>query len=489
MDLEQQSLDTPEKSNDTQENNYPLYVDLDGTLIKSDLLYESVFSLLKINFFYIFLLPFWLLSGKAKLKQKIAQITDISAHLLPYNQPFLDFLKREKKRGRKLTLATASNKKYAESIAEHLGIFSAVISSDDTSNLSGSNKLKMIKSLEIEQFTYAGNANIDLKIFKDCATAILVNPCKGLEKKTAKTTQIEHVFNEKSHPLKASIKAIRVHQWIKNLLIFVPFLTAQLWNQPNMIWLVIAGFFSFSLTASSVYLLNDMLDLDSDRNHPRKCKRPFAAGNLSILTGIILLKAFVLISFILAYIISINFFFVLLVYLIMTLSYSTILKSYVLIDVVLLASLYTIRVIAGAAIVNVEPSFWLLAFSMFIFLSLALIKRCSELYSLKNRGKSSSDGRDYNTTDLESLQSMGTSSGYTAVLVIAFFINSEDVTQHYTNPQVLWLICPAFLYWISRVWLKTARGEMDDDPIVFSIKDRGSRYIALLVAIIVLGAI
>ncbi len=466
----------------------PLYVDLDGTLIKSDLLYESVFSLLKVNFFYLFLLPFWLFEGKARLKHKIAEKTDVAPHLLPYNQPFLSFLINENKKGRKLILATASNKKYAEKIAAHLGIFSSIISSDENTNLSGSKKLALIKKQENGHFSYAGNDNIDLKIFKEANSAILVNPVSGLEKKTAKLTHIEQTFIDKSNPIKSTIKAIRVHQWVKNLLIFVPFLTAQLWGT-GAIWLVLAGFLSFSLTASSVYLLNDMLDLESDRNHPRKCNRPFAAGNLSILTGVIMLLALVIISFLIAWYVSIYFFAVLFVYLIMTLSYSTILKAYVLIDVVLLASLYTIRVIAGAAIVGVEPSFWLLAFSMFIFLSLALVKRCSELYSLRSRGKSCSDGRDYNTTDLESLQAMGTASGYTAVLVIAFFINSKDVIEHYSNPQVLWLICPAFLYWISRVWLKTARGEMDDDPIVFSIKDRGSRYIALLVAIIVLGAI
>jgi len=467
-----------------------LFVDLDGTLLNSDLLYESFFSLLKNNFLYLFLIPFWLLKGKANLKNKISERTDIDPSLLPYNTEFLNYIKEEKKYGRELILATASNTKFANAISEHLGIFSSVISSDKEINMSGANKLSAIKAMtEGKAFSYAGNDAIDLTIFKDAESAILVNPTATLTRKTKKLTAIEKTFSSDRNILKACIKAMRLHQWVKNILIFVPLFMAQLWNQTDNILLTIAAFFMFGLTASSVYLLNDMLDLEADRRHPRKKNRPFASGQLSLGIGIFLTILIPLITLPISYFISINFFIIILIYLALTLAYSFILKAYVLIDAIVLASLYTIRVIAGAAVIKIMPSFWLLAFSMFIFISLALIKRCSELYTLKSMDKNHSEGRDYEVNDIPVLQSMGLASGFTSVLVIALFINSPEVIVRYSHPQILWLLCPALLYWISRVWLKTQRGEMHDDPIVFSIKDRGSQFTAAAMLLILLVSI
>ena len=468
-----------------------LFIDLDGTLLNSDLLYESFFALLKYNFLYIFLMPFWLLKGKANLKNKIAKKINIDPKLLPYNSEFLDYIKEENSNGRTLILATASNEKFANAISDHLGIFSSVISSNEAENLSGSRKLAAIKSMleDNEGFSYAGNDNIDLKIFKDADSAILVNPTKALTRKTEKLTRVERSFNADRGVIKYTLKAMRLHQWVKNVLIFVPLLAAQLWTQVDSILLTVLAFFMFGLTSSSVYLLNDMLDLEADRYHPRKRYRPFASGQLSLAIGMLLVVLIPLITLPVSYFISIEFFSIMVIYLILTIAYSFVLKTYVLIDTIMLASLYTIRVIAGAAVIQLMPSFWLLAFSMFIFLSLALIKRCSELYLLKNTDKKYSEGRDYGVEDIPALQSMGLSSGYTSVLVIALFINSPEVVVRYSHPEVLWLLCPALLYWISRVWLKTQRGEMHDDPIVFSIKDRGSQFIAISMLLIVFAAI
>lgn len=468
-----------------------LFIDLDGTLLNSDLLYESFFALLKYNFLYLFIVPFWLLKGKANLKNKIALKTNIDPSLLPYNKDFLDYIREENNNGRKLILATASNTKFANAIAEHLGIFSAVISSNEKNNLSGTKKLDAIKSVlgDDEAFSYAGNDHIDLKIFKHTESAILVNANRALTKKTEKITKIEKSFDSQQSLVKSTIKAMRLHQWVKNILIFVPLFAAQLWTELDNILLTLLAFFMFGLTASSVYLLNDMLDLEADRRHPRKRNRPFASGALSLAVGIFLVTLIPLITLPVSYFISLEFFIILALYLTLTLAYSFFLKSYVLIDVIMLAILYTIRVIAGAAVISIIPSFWLLAFSMFIFISLALVKRCSELYTLIEMDQDYTDGRDYGTGDLPILQSMGLASGFTSVLVIALFINSPEIMVRYSHPQALWLLCPALLYWISRIWLKTQRGEMHDDPIVFSLKDRGSQVIVGVMLLIVLASI
>jgi len=471
--------------------NTRLFVDLDGTLINSDLLFESVFALLKYNFLYIFIIPVWLLKGKANLKNKIASKVNIDTTLLPYNSDFLEFLKSEHARGRELILATASNVKYAENISKYLGIFTSVISSNSENNLSGEKKLSAIQNSlpKDESFSYAGNDNIDLKIFKYAESAVLVNAAASLVRKTEKLTQIEKNIPSELNTVKSVMKAMRLHQWVKNVLIFVPLFAAQLWHQIDSILLTGIAFFLFGLTASSVYLLNDMLDLESDRRHPRKKNRPFASGKLPLSTGLFLVILIPLFTIPASYFISIEFFTTIVIYLILTLAYSFILKSYVLVDAIILAALYTIRVIAGAAVIKVMPSFWLLAFSMFIFISLALVKRCSELYTLKEIKREAAEGRDYEVSDVPVLQAMGLASGFTSVLVIALFINSPEVIVRYSHPQILWLLCPALLYWISRIWLKTQRGEMHDDPIVFSIKDRGSRFTAVAMLLIVLASI
>jgi len=467
----------------------PLFVDLDGTLIRSDMLLESILALVKQNCWYIFLLPLWLLRGKAYFKARIAALVDVAVDLLPYNEAFLEFLKTENRAGRELVLATATNTKFAVEISDYLGIFSSVICSDNEVNLSGKRKLNAILKLGHSEFSYAGNANIDLEILKHAASGVIVEPDRRFERNAPKVTIIERVFKGKKTTIKSFIKAIRIHQWVKNLLIFVPLILAHLWTSEKAIVDSVIGFFVFGLAASSVYLLNDMLDLDSDRNHPIKKRRPFASGQLSLVFGFRALVILLVLSLsITLLILPVNFLYVLVFYLFLTLAYSVKLKSYVLIDVITLAILYTVRVIAGVALIDVVPSFWLLAFSMFMFLSLALVKRCSELYTIKSIGREAVDGRDYNVADLMFLQTMGIASGFLSVLVIALFIDSSDVLLNYQRHQILWLICPAVLYWISRIWIKTTRGQMDDDPIVYSIRDKGSQIIAFLVALIIFGA-
>lgn len=468
----------------------PLIVDLDGTLIKSDLLFESFYALLKRNPLFIFFIPFWLLKGKAYLKHQLATRVDIDINSLPYNKQFLEFLYNEHHNGREIILATASSKSLAQNVAKHLGIFSNVLASDKDINLSAKQKLKvLLAEYGKKGFDYAGNAGVDLHIFPYARNALLVNPGNVTLKRAEKISTVYKVFKNTSNIFLVHLRAIRAYQWLKNLLLFVPLFTAHEWTNIPMLIKGAAGFTAFSLCASGGYLFNDFLDLPSDRNHPRKRNRPLAAGDISLISGSLLMLILPLAGLAIAALLNWTFFFILIGYLTLTLAYTVRLKTYMLIDVLVLAGLYTIRVIAGGEGINVTPSFWLLAFSIFIFYSLALVKRCSELFTIDKIGSESTKGRDYRVTDLDYLKVMGIASGYLSVIVVALYVNSPDVAILYSRPKVLWLLCPLLLHWISRLWLKTGRGEMTDDPIMFALWDRGSQFIAITMAVIIYLAI
>jgi len=462
----------------------PLVVDLDGTLTRSDLLFESVCALLKRNLLYFLLLPFWLIGGKAQLKRKIADRADIEVKLLPWNQEFLAWLREQKAAGRTLVLATASDAKYAQAIADHLGIFDQVIASDGQNNMSGSDKLQAVQVLFPGQaFDYAGNAPIDRVIWQEAQQAIVVNPIGGAAATAASVSSVAATFDDRGSTVKAFVRAIRPHQWLKNSLVFVPLVLSQNITDWPLVLQSVLAFIAFSVCASSVYLLNDLLDLSADRKHPRKHKCPFAAGDLSLLTGGLGVAGLTVLACAVAVFLPLGFLIALSCYYFMTLAYSTVLKRAALVDVLVLAALYTMRLIAGAFAIEVEASFWLLAFSMFTFFSLALIKRYSELLAQVALGRDRVAGRGYQDIDLILIGQMGITSGYLAVMVLALYIDSDVVQLMYKTPQALWLLCPIMLYWMSRLWLLTRRGEMHDDPIVFTIQDRRTHWLAVVGAL------
>lgn len=467
-------------------NDIPLYVDLDGTLIYSDLLLESLFALLRLNPLMLFLLPWWLLKGKANLKTQIAQRVDIDVTSLPYHVPFLEFLKAEHARGRPLILATAAAHRYAVQVARHLGIFADVLASDATYNLTGDAKREAILAHnQAQAFDYAGNERSDVAIWHRARAALVVNASDGVIGAATRVTTVAQVFDRAAGGVWRYLSALRLHQWLKNLLLFVPLLTAHAWSNHTAVGHLLLAFLAFGLAASSVYLLNDLLDLPADRLHPRKRTRPFASGALPLRHGLILIPLLVLAGLLVAALVSREFAGLLLIYLLLTTSYSLYFKNYALIDVLLLAGLYTLRVIAGAIAIQVPLSFWLLAFSVFLFFSIALLKRCTELHALH----APAAGRDYRIGDLADLRAMGVASGYIAVLVFALFINSPEVAERYAQPQLLWLSCPALLYWISRVWIKLGRGEMHDDPLMFALRDPASWAVLLALLAVVFAAL
>ena len=467
----------------------PLCVDMDGTLVRTDLLFESTLALLKRNPLYLFALPFWLLGGRAHLKQRIAQRTNVDIPTLPWDPRVVELLQAERQR-RPLVLCTASDHVLADAVAQHLGCFERVIASDGSRNLSGHRKAEAIVEAYGERgFDYAGNETRDLAIWAHARQAWVVNAGDGLAERAGKVSEIASVLPRERAGLRTWFKALRVHQWLKNVLVFVPLLAAHQFLQPAAVAQAIAAFIIFGVCASSVYVLNDLLDLGADRAHPRKRKRPFASGRLPLVAGIAIAPLLTIVAFVAAYLLNPRFALVLLGYYVLTLAYSLYLKRIAMLDVLVLAGLYTVRIIAGSAAIASGLSFWLLAFSMFLFLSLALVKRYTEVAAQPSNGQEQIKGRGYAASDAGLLATLGGASGYLSVLVLALYIDSTASAALYRHPQWLWLMCPLLLYWISRVWIIAHRGAMHDDPVVFAVTDNVSRAVLVLGALVALLAI
>ena len=460
----------------------PLFVDLDGTLLKTDTLLESALILIKKQPWRVFSFISWSLKGKANLKQQIAFQVNLNVELLPFNEEFLSFLKKRKKDGQKIILATAANEKFANLIADYLGIFSDVLASNKSTNLKAEKKLNLIiQKNGKKDFIYAGNAIEDLPIWSKATEVIVVNTRPGIIRKITNTGKVPIVFSDSKKIYKNFLRSIRIHQWAKNLLVFGPLITSHKFTDLNLITNSIVACLSFCFCASSVYLLNDILDLENDRCHPSKRFRPFAAGDLSLKAGIFWIPIILCISLLSAYLLNPNLFALLVFYFFLTLIYSFLLKKVPLIDVITLSFLYTLRIFYGGTAISVVISQWLLSFSIFLFISLAFMKRATELSHSIER-EEDSKGRGYLPKDLELLNIFGIASGYLSVIVFALYVDSSNVKILYRNPQMLWIICVFLFYWLSRMWLKVYRGEMLDDPVLFAIKDKTSYILLFLIA-------
>lgn len=471
-----------------QPSDAPLCVDLDGTLLRSDLLLESVLLLVSRNPLFLFALPWWLLRGKAALKQEVSSRIELDPRYLPYDARVVEQLRCSPHRVR--VLCTASDARLAHAISEHLGVFDMVLASDGTTNLAGKQKAETLANRFGDRgFDYAGNHRVDVPVWRRARRAWVVNAPTRLATRAAEVCEVAGHLPCEHSPARAWLKAVRLHQWLKNLLVFVPLLASHRLLEPAAVANAALAFLAFGLCASGVYLLNDLLDLPSDRQHPRKRLRPFASGALSLLHGMAATPVLTMAGLAIAYLVSPSFMAVLCGYYALTLAYSMRLKRVVMVDVVLLAALYTLRIIGGAIALDSALSFWLLAFSMFLFLSLAMVKRYAELSVVLADGRQSASGRGYMVDDLPLLQSLGAASGYLAVLVLALYINSPESLALYARPQALWLLCPILLYWISRVWVIAHRGKMDDDPVVFAVSDRTSQVLLVASGVIVACAI
>lgn len=466
----------------------PLCVDLDGTLISTDALVEAGIALVKKNPLTLLALPFWLLKGKAYAKRKIALGAPIPAELLPYRADLLAYLKEQKMAGRTLVLITASDELIAQAVNKHLGLFNRVMGSDGQTNLSAKRKAVVLTSLYGEKgFSYAGNASADLAVWTKAGDGIVVGSEK-LVREAKKVTEVTKIFSTSAPSLKTWLKEIRIHQWVKNILLFVPLVAGHQLANISAVQSAMLAFLSFSFMASAIYLGNDLFDISADRRHVSKRFRPLAAGNIHPLMAVAVSLALAITSILLAWQLPALFQFLLGLYVAGNLAYSWYLKQTVLYDVLILASLYTLRIFAGSAATGIATSSWLFVFALFLFLSLALLKRVIELHHLMQINKTVAEGRGYKSEDISILTTLGIASGYLSSLVLALYISSNAVALLYTKPTFLWLLLPLLVFWVSRVWLIAHRGEINEDPVLFAIRDSTSWATVMLALIILLIA-
>jgi len=481
-----------------------LCVDLDGTLVKSDTLLDTVLVVARQKPMDLVHIPGWIAQGRAAFKRHLTRLVALDVEYLPYNRPLLEYLRQQYGEWREIYLATAADRELAERIAAHLGIFADVLASDGAKNLAGGNKLAAFRARFGENFCYIGNARPDVELLAACVSPMVANPDRALRAgmKRAGTVAVAR-FEDRGPVLRSWLKAIRLHQWAKNMLIFVPLLLAHQWHLRTFGG-AITAFFSFGMCASATYIINDLLDLEADRRHPRKRRRPFAAGDLSAIAGVVVVGLLMLGALVLALALPhvfnalpgtavlanpYGFLGWLALYTVVTLSYSLYLKRKLLLDVFVLSGLYTVRIMAGSAATGIPMSPWLAGFGVFFFLSLAFVKRFSELEGLRERGASVSNGRGYFVSDLEQLRALGTGAMYAAVVVLSIYINNPETNFLYAHPVRLWVVVPVLLLWLSQVWMLASRGEMHDDPVVFAITDKRSLLLGVLMAAVILWAL
>jgi len=465
----------------------PLYVDMDETLVRTDVLAEQCFDCLA-RPRLLARIPGWLASGKAVLKAELAARRPVDVATLPYNQTLLDYLAGEKAQGRRLILATAADRRVAEAVAAHLGLFDDVLASDGCHNLSRERKLEAIRAqMGDAPFAYAGNGADDIVIWRAAAAAVTVNASSRTVAEAGRLTRIEVGIDDRSALLAAMVKAMRPHQWSKNVLAFVPILTAGAFGDFGAWRHAVLLFLAFCATASAIYIFNDLTDIGADRAHPRKRKRPFASGALSVFAG--LAMAFVLAGTGLGLSVAAGAVGLVALYATVSLAYSLLLKELPLVDVFCLAGLYSIRLFSGGVVTGYPVSLWLLGFAGFLFLSLAMVKRSAELHDLANHsGKAGPARRGYGGADLGMLKIMGVAGSFNSVLVLALYVQSDTASARYATPELLWWWIPLLLFWQCRLWLSTERGYMHDDPIVYSSRDWVSWLVGLgLVVMLVLA--
>lgn len=450
--------------------------------MRSDMLFESFWSAFSLDWRSPFRAARALSQGKAVLKRDLADTSDIDVETLPYDAAVIAYVKDWRERGGQTALVTASDDAIAQKIGAHLGIFDEVHGSDGADNLKGPRKAAFLTEKYGEKtFTYMGDSEADLAVWAQAKKAVTVNLSDTLRARAAEAApEVEHLSTH-TPSVKSYLKAIRPHQWMKNGLVFLPMLASHQIDGASFLSSLLA-FISFCLVASSVYVLNDLLDLKADRAHPRKRLRPFAAGAIPIAAGTWMAAGLLGLGLLIALLLGPTFFAVMIGYFALTTGYSLYLKRRIVIDICVLAGLYTVRIVAGGAATGVPLSVWLLAFAIFFFLSLAAVKRQAELVDNIKEGKLTASGRGYHVDDLPIISMISISAGYVAVLVMALYVNSPAVVELYARPEALWGVCALLLYWLTRTVMIAHRGQMHDDPVVYAVKDRKSQvcFLAIL---------
>jgi 4-hydroxybenzoate polyprenyltransferase len=463
-----------------------IVVDLDGTLVLTDTFAATLFEALRKHPSCLPAVIAALLRGLAFCKRLTASLARLDVASLPYNEPLIDYLRQQRAFGRRLILATGADLSIATDVAKHLGIFDEVIGSDRGRNVTGDEKVRAIQErIGDTPFTYAGNSRADLRVWRHSQAAILVGAPRSCERELRDAgIAVQREFGRTQLTWSALVRCLRVHQWSKNILVFVPILLAHRIGNPLVMGQALIAFLTLSLCASALYIVNDLLDLQADRLHPNKRRRPLASGEVTIEAGLGIGALLAIVAAGLAMFLPLQGRFLLAGYAGASLVYSLKLKRMLFLDVVSLALLYAVRVLYGGSATGIRISAWTLVFSLFLFTSLATVKRLAELRRVNAIAAGTQEYRGYKEVDVNQLSSLAAAGGYVAVLVLALYINSPEVELLYRHPQGLWLLCPILIYWISRLTLIANRGHLDDDPVAFALKDRATWFAGLLAAIV-----
>ena len=465
--------------------NLPLVVDVDGTLVATDLLYEALLRFVAQHPSEVFSVPRWLAAGKSNLKTQLGGRVNPGIDTVPLREEVLEFIRDAQASGRPVYLASASDRRYIEELAARIGGIAGVFGTEAGVNLSGKAKAdRLVAAFGEKGYDYIGDMPVDLPVWRSARKPLVVAHSDKFAGNVLATFPDAKIISSPRAARRSYVRALRPHQWAKNVLLFLPIIAGHRFDLAT-IAATLLGFVCFCFAASSAYVFNDLLDLPGDREHPRKRGRPFAAGTIPIPDGVAMALCLLTCGFGLSLILPLRFTGILSIYIACTLGYSLVLKRRLLIDVVTLGGLYTLRIYGGLAATNSHQTPWLLMFSLFLFLSLAIVKRCSEIVVRQSAGKTGLAGRGYRIEDMGVLLPLGAAAGYGAVLVVTLYLSSPEVVALYTHPNRLWLICPILIYWISRILVIANRGNLHDDPVIFAVTDRVSWICAICVASVI----
>ncbi len=468
----------------------PLVVDLDGSVLRTDSLIESMFVLARTKPLSLFKLPIWRLKGAAYFKHLLAEAATPDVHLLPYRTDVLAYLREQKDLGRPVILATSADEKLAREVDREVGLFDEILASDGHVHLSGERKRdRLIAEFGQMGFDYLGNHADDYPVWRASRRASLVSPSPRLEHRVAAVAPVEKILREPGARWRDYVHALRPHHWIKNALVFLPLASVHRFFDVDLLGRATLAFIAFNLCASSVYLLNDLMDLPADRSHPRKKKRRLASGRIRLAYALLMMPLLLAGAFSIAWHLAPGVAAVLALYCVVMIGYSMKLKDLAIVDVLVLAGGYAMRVAVGSLAVDIGVSAWLLTYCMFLFFSLALIKRYSELVTLESTAGAEVHARGYLGVDKVFLVAQGIASGYLAVLVLALYTNSDIIQQLYARHNFFWAICLLLLYWVSYLWMMAVRGRIHEDPLVFALADPVSRWTIAVMGLVALLAI
>lgn len=466
-----------------------LCVDLDGTLIASDVSIEQIVTLARTQPWRLLKLPLWLAKGAAYAKSALGDRVTLDPSSLPYRPEVLALIQQARAEGRPVLLVSASDERAVKQIADHLGCFDGAVGSTAAFNAAGANKVKAIRDILGDRpWDYVGDAHVDGEVWREASGTLLVGSKRSARRAAEAAGHPVQKIKTREQTWRDWLALMRPQQWTKNFLVFLPLLASHRFGAESWLGAAIA-FMAFSLCASGVYVLNDLLDMPADRLHSRKKKRPLARGIITARQALVAAPLLMILGLGVGLLTqSPRFEIVLIAYLGLTTMYSVYLKRKLAIDAISLAMLYSLRVLGGGEATGAVASPWLLAFTMFLFVSLAFGKRYSELHELVSEGKLGAQGRGYRIDDMDLIRSFGTTSGYLSVLVFALYTANPSVAQHYSHPWRLWLICPIILYWLTRVWFTAHRGGLQQDPLQYAVRDRVSWLCMALAGIVFIAA-